>query len=187
MNNFSTEAQSNASNLIDAAAAIRKVAVLFKSFTEGADALERIGSLQNAEAESQARLDALRAQETALTERLAAKQADVNTQIAVALGDLEDAERDAIEARSKDLAVGQEILDNANRRAAAIVATADAKAAKTVAAADAKADAYAQEAQRNAERANEVEALRSAAAVELAEIEARLASARAAAKRVLEE
>lgn len=174
------------STLIDAAASVRKVAALFKDFTAAADALERVGSLEQAEAEAGKRVVVAQEQAQEAQEQLAVVREANSKALAVAEAALRDAEQAGALEREKARLVAAEIIDEAKRKAEGLTTAAE-RGLEEKARASAAQLARAQE-QLNGVRAEQRTAQHDLAAAqqELAAVEQRLSEARAAARALLQ-
>ena len=165
---------SNGADLIQAAEAIERVAKQYEHFVKAAAAFKRIGSFEQAEIDTRARIDTLRAEEVALKDIVSLDQAvrDARARKDQALAD-EKAVTARLEARRGE-------LKDVEAQAARTVRQAQQEAAGIVAEAQRKVDAL------SAEERNTREAC-SVAERELAGINEKIAQARAVQARLREQ
>lgn len=133
------------SNALKAASDIRKLAKLYESMADAADALDQIGSLEQAENEAQVRLDkineelrhqrALReAAELETSDMLAVAQAKADQIMASAVDSAAELQRQAQEMLAKSRAESALIVEASQQRAAELKQQADAAEDRVVSA-----------------------------------------------------
>jgi hypothetical protein len=145
------------SDLINAANEVRKMLKGFKAVEEVSAALEKVGSIENAGKEAEAKLESLKA-------LIASASSDLDSGIAMV-------------NEAKDQA--KKIASDAKAKAEARISKANEDAAEIVAAATAAANAINEEASRAASTVSELVSEKKALAFDLAEIEAKVSKAKA--------
>jgi hypothetical protein len=173
------------SSYTDAVESIKVFAARVEGITKVAQVLERIGSLEDAEREILARVDAARKAETQA--QLASQESvgELKRIQGQAVLDKQDADRVAQSIRDQAERDAAKVVSDAQARALSVVSEAQAKASQIVEPAKAKAAEALTTAAEKREQADEAQARIVAATKELDVLTLRIASAKSQAARIL--